>query len=189
LFNIGPTELIVILVLALVVFGPKRLPEIGRTVGKSLREFRRATDEIKDELNMNVEDELPGDQPAPGEPGYENWKAASDPPPSGNGATEASTVAAVAAATGSAVDPDEAAVSTTEAVPTDPAAESGSAGTPSTSEAAPMTEAPAETVQPDDGAAGANADPDGQSASWGWWPEGGPARAGRAEEAPGGQAG
>ncbi|HYV02084.1 MAG TPA: TatA/E family twin arginine-targeting protein translocase, partial [Actinomycetota bacterium] len=49
-FNIGFPELMLILVLALIVFGPKRLPEIGRTLGKSLREFRRASNELRSEL-------------------------------------------------------------------------------------------------------------------------------------------
>ena len=40
--SIGGTELLIILVIALVVFGPKRLPELGRTIGKGLSEFRRA---------------------------------------------------------------------------------------------------------------------------------------------------
>jgi TatA/E family protein of Tat protein translocase len=75
LFNVGPTELIVILLIALIVFGPKRLPEVGRTVGKSLREFRRASQDLRDELNLNLEDEdLPADRPAPGEPGHEKWR-------------------------------------------------------------------------------------------------------------------
>ena len=38
--NIGPLEIIVVLIIALVVFGPKRLPELGRSLGKGLREFR-----------------------------------------------------------------------------------------------------------------------------------------------------
>jgi TatA/E family protein of Tat protein translocase len=84
-FNIGPTELIVIVIIALIVFGPRRLPEIGRTVGKSLREFRRASQDLRDELNINLSgDELPGDRPAPDEPGYEKWQAG-DPLPSANG--------------------------------------------------------------------------------------------------------
>lgn len=57
LFNIGPAEMIVILVIALIVFGPKRLPEIGRTVGKSLREFRRASQDLKNEFQDSLEDE------------------------------------------------------------------------------------------------------------------------------------
>ena len=38
--NIGPMEVIVVLIIALVIFGPKRLPELGRSVGKGIREFR-----------------------------------------------------------------------------------------------------------------------------------------------------
>ena len=59
MFNIGPTELLVILVLALIVFGPTRLPEIGRSIGRSLREFRRASDEIRGEIERDLDDEPP----------------------------------------------------------------------------------------------------------------------------------
>ncbi len=59
MFNIGPTELLIILVLALIVFGPQRLPEIGRSIGRSLREFRRATDEIRGEIERDLDDEPP----------------------------------------------------------------------------------------------------------------------------------
>jgi TatA/E family protein of Tat protein translocase len=44
---LGMPEMMFILVLALVLFGPKKLPEIGRTVGKAITEFRRASDELK----------------------------------------------------------------------------------------------------------------------------------------------
>jgi sec-independent protein translocase protein TatA len=60
--NIGPQEIILILVIALIVFGPSRLPEIGRTVGKSLREFRRATSDIRDELTGGLDDEYDTDE-------------------------------------------------------------------------------------------------------------------------------
>ena len=39
-FNVGPMELIIVLVIALVVLGPKKLPEAGRSIGKGLREFK-----------------------------------------------------------------------------------------------------------------------------------------------------
>lgn len=45
--SIGTTELLVILVVALVVFGPRRLPELGRKLGKSMAEFRRVSDDFK----------------------------------------------------------------------------------------------------------------------------------------------
>ena len=39
-FNIGPMELVVVLIIALVVLGPKKLPEVGRSLGKGMREFK-----------------------------------------------------------------------------------------------------------------------------------------------------
>jgi sec-independent protein translocase protein TatA len=45
--SLGMQEIIVIFVLALIVFGPRKLPEIGRTLGKSLAEFRRASNELR----------------------------------------------------------------------------------------------------------------------------------------------
>ncbi len=50
MFGIGMPELILILGLALIVLGPKKLPELAKTLGKGLAEFRRATDELKDEF-------------------------------------------------------------------------------------------------------------------------------------------
>ena len=41
-FNVGPTELVIVLVIALVVLGPKRLPDAGKAVGRGLREFKDA---------------------------------------------------------------------------------------------------------------------------------------------------
>ncbi len=51
MFGIGSTELIVILVIALLVLGPKRLPELARSLGRGLAEFRRATSDITEELD------------------------------------------------------------------------------------------------------------------------------------------
>lgn len=42
MFNVGPLELIIVLAIALIVLGPKRLPEVGRSIGKGLREFKGA---------------------------------------------------------------------------------------------------------------------------------------------------
>jgi TatA/E family protein of Tat protein translocase len=56
MFGIGMPELLVILGLALIVLGPKRLPEIARALGKGMSEFRRATDELKEELR-HLEDD------------------------------------------------------------------------------------------------------------------------------------
>ncbi len=45
-FNIGPFELLLVLILALLILGPGKLPEVGSAIGKTLREFRRATSEV-----------------------------------------------------------------------------------------------------------------------------------------------
>lgn len=50
MFGIGVPELLVILVVALIVLGPKRLPEVAKALGKGLAEFRRATADLTDEL-------------------------------------------------------------------------------------------------------------------------------------------
>jgi TatA/E family protein of Tat protein translocase len=57
---LGFPELIFILVLALLIFGPKRLPEIGRTIGRGMAEFRKASTDLKRTINT----ELALDEPA-----------------------------------------------------------------------------------------------------------------------------
>ena len=52
--NIGPLEIAVVLVIVLVVFGPKRLPELGKSMGKGIREF-------KGSLSMDDNDEIPAE--------------------------------------------------------------------------------------------------------------------------------
>jgi sec-independent protein translocase protein TatA len=53
---IGIQEMVLILVIALVIFGPKRLPELGRSIGKTLAEFRRASNEIKHNIEKELEE-------------------------------------------------------------------------------------------------------------------------------------
>lgn len=83
MFGIGMPELILILALALIVLGPKRLPEIARALGKGLAEFRRATDELKDELRQVEQDiEESSTQAAAGDDRYLAKKSEAPPSPS-----------------------------------------------------------------------------------------------------------
>jgi sec-independent protein translocase protein TatA len=55
--SIGPIEIVIVLALALLVFGPQRLPQMGRTLGRSMREFRKASDDIRSSLSFSDDDE------------------------------------------------------------------------------------------------------------------------------------
>ena len=50
--SVGPAEILVILIVALLVFGPQRLPEVGRQVGAAVRELRKMQDTVRGELDM-----------------------------------------------------------------------------------------------------------------------------------------
>ncbi|RMH62135.1 MAG: twin-arginine translocase TatA/TatE family subunit [Calditrichaeota bacterium] len=63
MFGIGTTELIVILFIILLVFGSKKLPELARGLGRGINEFKRASQEIQEELDISGALE---DKPAPG---------------------------------------------------------------------------------------------------------------------------
>ncbi len=52
--NIGPWELILVLVIALIIFGPGKLPEVARSIGKGINEFKRATNEVKQQVQDAV---------------------------------------------------------------------------------------------------------------------------------------
>jgi TatA/E family protein of Tat protein translocase len=51
-FNIGPFELLLVLVLALLILGPGKLPEVGSALGRTIREFRRTSTEVEDSLRV-----------------------------------------------------------------------------------------------------------------------------------------
>src|SRR5207237_10714018 len=56
--GMGPLELMLIVVLALIVFGPSKLPEVMAQVGKAIGDFRRATSELSDEFNKTIQTQL-----------------------------------------------------------------------------------------------------------------------------------
>ena len=63
--SIGMPELIIIFVIALIIFGPRKLPELGRSLGRSLSEFKRASNELKNTLEEEIRVE---DQRVPAKP-------------------------------------------------------------------------------------------------------------------------
>ncbi len=60
--NLSPFQLLVVVMLILLLFGAKRLPELGRGMGKFIREFKRTTQEIEDDIRSSIEEAPP---PAP----------------------------------------------------------------------------------------------------------------------------
>jgi len=65
--SIGMPELIIIFVIALIIFGPRKLPELGRSLGKSLAEFKRASNELKSTLEeeIRIEEQQKAEPPKP----------------------------------------------------------------------------------------------------------------------------
>ncbi len=55
--NIGATELVLVLALALIIFGPGKLPDLGKAVGKTIKEFRRSSMEIMDDAESGASKE------------------------------------------------------------------------------------------------------------------------------------
>jgi TatA/E family protein of Tat protein translocase len=60
---IGWNELVIILVIVLIIFGPRRLPDLAEAMGKSIRKFRQATREASDELNTSISEKKSNDNP------------------------------------------------------------------------------------------------------------------------------
>jgi Tat protein translocase TatB subunit len=80
MFGIGMTELLVILAIGLIVIGPKKLPELARSLGKGLAEFRRASTDMRREF-LEVADEARIDPPTESTSEQPESTAESDPDP------------------------------------------------------------------------------------------------------------
>jgi TatA/E family protein of Tat protein translocase len=80
MFGLGMQELIVIFVIALLIFGPKKLPDLGRSLGRSLGEFKRASEDLKEGLmtELSTQDE---------DPSTATGQQKQDPPPYTTGDT------------------------------------------------------------------------------------------------------
>lgn len=79
MFGLGMQELIVIFVIALLIFGPKKLPELGRSLGRSLGEFRRASEDLKEGLMTELSTQEENPSTAPGQQKQEPPKAETPP--------------------------------------------------------------------------------------------------------------
>ena len=129
--TLGGPEVILILVVALIVFGPRRLPEIGKSMGKMLAEFRKASNDFK----RTIEDELEAEKTKESPPAAISPPATADTVP---------PVTEVTATAGTATEGTEAAVPEGSATPAPPAdVSSTSGGTPKSE---PHVDRPAEPV-------------------------------------------
>ncbi len=133
-FNIGPGELIIVLIIALIVVGPGKLPDVGAALGKSIKEFRKAATDVKESTSLDT---------AP---------AAASAAPTAATTANAVTAAPVAAPVAAAIASD----STAEAVATPAPAEA--AATPAPAETAPDAPVPAAPPSPEETASAATSD-------------------------------
>ena len=65
MFGLGPWELLVIFVVIIILFGPKRLPELARSLGRSIKEFKHASQGLKEELDLDNLEEPAITEPEP----------------------------------------------------------------------------------------------------------------------------
>ena len=91
--SIGPVELIIVLVIALIILGPGRLPDVGSALGKSIREFRRAASDVQEAASL--------------EPTPKPTSAAETPPAAEAPAAAPAPAPAPAAGTASSESPDK----------------------------------------------------------------------------------
>ena len=56
MFGLGMQELIVIFVIALIIFGPRKLPELGRSLGRGIAQFKRATQDVKESIETEIQE-------------------------------------------------------------------------------------------------------------------------------------
>ena len=93
--SIGPQEILVILLIALLVVGPQRLPELARSIGKGLSEFRKVQEEVKGMVKLDLDDKPERPKAGtPTAPGAHRTPRPASPPPVAAAETPAETPAA-----------------------------------------------------------------------------------------------
>jgi Tat protein translocase TatB subunit len=95
MLNIGPQELLLIFIVALLVVGPRRLPALGRSLGKGIRELRKAQDEVRRTIQVNLDEpERPGVEKRSGAPHAGTDGADAEQDPDGDAAITAAATSA-----------------------------------------------------------------------------------------------
>jgi TatA/E family protein of Tat protein translocase len=118
----GPLELVIILVIALLILGPGKLPEVGSALGKSIREFRKATADVQEAVKVNVDTTpAPNTLSAPTAPNKTSVPADPAPPVAAATYTQAEVEQRIAAAV-AAVKAESASVATPSAADPTPTA-------------------------------------------------------------------
>ncbi len=90
----GPLELVIILVIALLILGPGKLPDVGAALGKSIREFRKASSDVQDAVKVNVDTSpLPNTLSTPAVPNVTATPTEPTPPVATGSTADPNTVA------------------------------------------------------------------------------------------------
>jgi sec-independent protein translocase protein TatA len=84
IFNLGGGEIILILAIVLILFGARKLPELAKGLGQGIREFKKATREVTDEVQNAVEETPPPAKRLPQQPQGEPQKTVPQTPPASN---------------------------------------------------------------------------------------------------------
>ena len=82
--SVGTPEILLVLVIALLLFGPQKLPELGKSLGRAIREFKKASSELQETIEREVEEVKRAykEEARPGVPGPAGMPAGALPPPS-----------------------------------------------------------------------------------------------------------
>jgi TatA/E family protein of Tat protein translocase len=105
MFGIGMSEMLIILAVALLVFGPAKLPEIAKSIAKGLKELRRAGDDLRSSVNFDLDDDKPNRRPLPrATPPVETTNAPPTPPATSTSPTEPAASPGSELATGAPAD-------------------------------------------------------------------------------------
>src|SRR5690349_17796924 len=104
--NIGPVELVIILVIALLILGPGKLPDVGAALGKSIREFRKASSDVTEAVSVDTSPLPPTAPAAPAAPAEAATPSIAAAPPAPGAPVAASATAAAIAPVVAAAEAD-----------------------------------------------------------------------------------